>query len=172
MCLCPARGRRIARCGVADEVLPAHCHAAEIARQPSCSARRMAGILHLDRWQSRVNAALRVEGRARTDGSKARGANGVPRPTRGSNPLRSAASSSAAERARGTRSGRHAACAPHGAADGARRTRGHADERAFDHDDDVGPCSFTRDAKVQPIGRPGGRAGHREVTTLLLPERG
>jgi hypothetical protein len=45
------------------------------------------GIRHLDRWQSRVIAALRVEGRACMDDSKVRGANGVPRRTRGSNPF-------------------------------------------------------------------------------------
>jgi hypothetical protein len=68
------------------------CHAAKNASNPD--ARR-------EGWRHTATgpvaepaiAAPRVEGRARTDDSKVRGANGVPRPTRGSNPLRSAASS-------------------------------------------------------------------------------
>jgi hypothetical protein len=67
--------------------------------KPGCSA-EVGGTLRQDRWQSRVTAALRVECRARPHDSKVRGAAGVPCPTGGSNPLRSAASSSAADNAR------------------------------------------------------------------------
>lgn len=46
----------------------------------------------MDRWQSRVIAALRCQMPCTRGGAKARGATGVPCPTRGSNPLRSACS--------------------------------------------------------------------------------
>ena len=63
-------------------ILPLSSRDISAARHEGWRAHRI-----LDRWQSRVIAALRVQGRARTDSSKARGVNGVPRPTRGSNPF-------------------------------------------------------------------------------------
>lgn len=91
---CPTRGANTLQSAT-------HWHAADSA--PGAELIRMrrvhrCGDTAAGRWQSRVIAARRASSRVRTATWEARGAAGVPCPTRGSNPLRPATHCHAAKR--------------------------------------------------------------------------